>query len=49
MNVEENEKADEAAKETAEMAEERRCLEQLALLTYVGYTITEQKLKEAKY
>lgn len=48
MNVKENKKADEAAKEAAVRPVTRRCTQSFASLTHVGHTVTERKWKKAK-
>lgn len=49
MGVEENERADEVAKETAERPGTRRCPERFTSLVYVGLMILERKWKQAKH
>lgn len=49
MGVEGNDKADEAAKETAEKTGIRKCSERFTLLTHVGRMISEIKWKKPKH
>lgn len=49
MDLERNEKADEAAKSTAERSSIRRCLERFTSLVHIRLTVTKQRWKKAKH
>lgn len=48
MSIDENERTDQVAKETAENVGTRRCLERFASLAHAGHTISERIWKKAK-
>lgn len=49
MEVEGNERASEIAKEAAERANRKKCLERFTSLTHIIRTITERKWEESKH